>query len=136
MRTILLIMTAAAALAGCQATDSSHLGGGAGAVAGGDAGTVLGAFAGREIGAALDAVDQSLAGQAAQRAYGAPVGERITWRNPQSGNSGTIVPLRDGYIPTGAFCREFQQILSVGNQTEQAFSTACRQPNGAWKITG
>ena len=99
-------------------------------------GTLLGAFAGRELGASLDRADQAYADRAAAQAYSAPIGQRITWNNPQSGNQGVIVPVKDGYDGSGAYCREFQQTIVVGGRTEQAFGTACRQPDGAWKIVG
>ena len=31
-------------------------------------------------------------------------------------------------------CREFQQTITVGGRTETAYGTACRQPDGDWKI--
>ena len=54
----------------------------------------------------------------------------------QSSDQGTIVPVRDGYDGSGSYCREFQQTIVVGGRTEQAFGTACRQPDGSWKIVG
>lgn len=112
----------------------SQIGGGSGKLVATGVGTLLGAFVGREIGASLDKADQTHATQAATRAYAAPVGERITWNNPQSGNSGMVVSTRDGWSSTGNYCREFQQTVSVGGRTEQAYGTACKQPDGSWKI--
>jgi hypothetical protein len=31
-------------------------------------------------------------------------------------------------------CREFQQTVSIGGQTQQAFGMTCRQADGTWKI--
>lgn len=87
----------------------SRFGGGSGKLVAVGIGTLLGAFAGREIGSSLDRADQAYANQAATRAYAAPIGQRITWSNPQSGNQGVIVPVRDGYADSGAYCREFQR---------------------------
>jgi surface antigen len=114
----------------------SRFGGGTGKLVAVGIGTLLGAFVGREIGSSLDKADQQYADQAATRAYTAPIGQRISWNNPQSGNQGTIVPIRDGYADGGAYCREFQQTIVVGGRTEQAHGTACRQPDGSWKIVG
>lgn len=114
----------------------SRFGGGTGKLVAVGVGSLLGAFVGREIGSSLDRADQQYADQAATRAYSAPIGQRIAWNNPQSGNQGTIVPVRDGYDGSGAYCREFQQTIVVGGRTEQAHGTACRQPDGSWKIVG
>lgn len=97
-------------------------------------GTLLGAFAGQETGASLDRADQLAALQAEQTAYGAPLGQAIAWDNPASGHSGTITPLHDGIDPQGNYCREFQQTISVGGNSEQAQRTACRQPDGSWRL--
>jgi len=154
MRSVLLVTVFALALSGCQTGSmggkesvgtvggaiaggliGSRFGGGAGKLVAVGAGTLLGAFVGREIGSSLDKADHQYAEQASQRAYAAPIGERVVWNNPQSGNSGVVVPVRDGYTPSGSYCREFQQTIMVGGRSEQAFGTACRQPDGSWKIT-
>ena len=97
-------------------------------------GALGGALLGGSIGKSLDATDRIEAERAEQRAYGAPVGQTIAWSNPQSGNSGQITPLRDGYSPSGQLCREFNQTISVGGQRQQGYGTACRQPDGSWRI--
>lgn len=151
--TILLATLAAMTLTGCQTNSmgtkegvgtvggaiaggliGSRFGGGAGKLVAVGAGTLLGAFVGREIGSSLDKADHQYAEQASHRAYAAPIGERISWNNPQSGHSGVVVPVRDGYDPAGSYCREFQQTITVGGRSEQAYGTACRQPDGSWKI--
>jgi len=98
------------------------------------AGVLLGALLGSEIGASLDNADRAAAAQAQQRAYNAPIGQTINWNNPNSRNSGTYTPIRDGYATGGAYCREYQQTIVVGGRTEQGVGTACRQPDGTWKI--
>ena len=87
-----------------------------------------------QVGESLDKSDINYANQAQSRAYSAPIGQQITWSNPESGNSGTITPRRDGTDAAGNYCREYQQTVTVGGKTEQAFGTACRQPDGTWKI--
>ncbi|SMH58989.1 RT0821/Lpp0805 family surface protein [Azospirillum agricola] len=112
----------------------SQIGGGTGKLVATGVGTLLGAFVGREIGSSLDRADSEYAAGAARRAYAAPVGERIAWNNPQSGNSGTVTTIRDGYSNAGTYCREYQQTVVVGGKTEMAYGTACKQPDGTWKI--
>ncbi len=64
----------------------------------------------------------------------APIGRLMTWNNPQTGNYGTVVPVRDGRSSSGAYCREFQQTVTIGGQTQQGYGTACRQPDGSRRI--
>lgn len=76
---------------------------------------------------------QQRAHEAAQvKATTAEVGETIVWNDGGAGGSVTV--LRDGESTTGRYCREFQQEVTVGGKSEQAFGTACRQPDGAWEI--
>lgn len=97
-------------------------------------GAVAGAWLGNEIGSSLDNADKAALGQAQSRAYSAPVGQTINWNNPQNGNYGTFTPVRDGTASDGSYCREFQQTAVIGGQKQQAYGTACRQPDGSWKI--
>lgn len=97
-------------------------------------GVLIGGFAGNQLGGMVDDQDKARAQRAATQAYAAPVGKQITWNNPQNGNSGTITPVRDGRDASGAYCREFQQTISVGGQQQQGYGTACQQPDGSWKI--
>ena len=63
----------------------SQIGGGKGQLAATAAGALLGLFVGSEAGKSLDRADQQYAMQAQQQAYAAPVGQRITWNNPEFG---------------------------------------------------
>jgi surface antigen len=110
---------------------ASQVGGGAAGIA---AGVLLGGLLGGAIGNALDQRDREYALQAQQQAYGAPIGQTISWNNPQSGNSGTYTPVRDGYNQNGRYCREFQQTIVVGGKVEEGYGIACRQPDGSWEI--
>jgi len=112
----------------------SQIGHGTGKLVATGAGVLLGGWLGNEIGASLDNADRAAYSRAENRAYAAPVGQQITWNNPQSGNSGTITPTRDGYASNGAYCREFQQTIMVGGQKQEGYGKACQQPDGAWKI--
>ena len=112
----------------------STIGKGSGRLAATAAGVVLGGWLGNEIGSSLDNADRAQISHANSRAYTAPVGQQITWNNPQSGNAGTITPVRDGYANDGAYCREFQQSITVGGQRQQGYGRACQQPDGSWKI--
>jgi surface antigen len=108
-------------------------GGGGAAIAGAViGGALLGAFAGN----ALDQRDKRLAAEAQQRALeNAPTGKPIAWTNPDSGHSGTVTPTRTSQSG-GAYCREFQNNVTIGGKDEKAYGTACRQPDGSWKVQG
>ena len=122
--------------AGLGALAGSQIGSGRGQLAAVAIGALAGAFIGSEIGKSLDKADRLYAQQAQKKAYAAPIGETIAWNNPDSGNSGTFTPTRDGTnTATGEYCREYQTTVNVGGKTESAYGTACRQPDGSWRIT-
>lgn len=97
-------------------------------------GVLIGALAGSEIGKSLDRADRLAANDAINKAHSAPIGETITWNNPDSGNFGTVTTTREGTSSSGQYCREFQQSITVGGETQQGYGVACRQPDGAWRI--
>lgn len=113
----------------------SNVGGGKGAIAGTIAGTLLGAALGSSIGASLDKADMSYYNQTSQRALEtAQPGQTLPWKNPQSGNSGSITPSNYYQNASGEYCREYTQTIVVGGKNQQGHGTACRQPDGSWKI--
>ena len=112
----------------------SKIGGGTGQLAAIAGGTLLGGLIGNQIGRTMDDVDRLQAGQALANAQTAPIGETIQWNNADTGNYGTVTPTRGGYAADGAHCREFQQTVPVGNRSQEAYGTACRQPDGSWKM--
>jgi surface antigen len=112
----------------------AQFGKGTGQLVGVAAGALAGAYLGNQIGSSLDKADKVEMEKASTRATTAPIGQPISWRNPDSGNSGTVTPTREGTAANGDYCREFQQSVTVGGKSEQAFGTACRQPDGSWKV--
>ena len=96
-----------------------------------------GAMMGNQIGAALDQRDRLLLGQATQATLeNAPDNAQGSWRNPNSGASGTIRPTATTMSATGTPCREFVQTIYVGGQAKEGYGRACRQADGSWKIQG
>ena len=113
----------------------SQFGHGTGKLVATGLGVAAGGLLGNHIGRSLDRADQAYLYRASERAQTAPVGETITWNNPQSGNYGSVTPTREGYQPsTGAYCREYQQEIVVGGKRQQGYGQACRQPDGSWKV--
>lgn len=100
------------------------------------AGVLLGALAGSSIGGSLDKADQAYASRAYSQATTAPVGQQITWANPDSGNSGSYVTTKTGKSSNGLPCREFQQTIVVGGKSQQAVGQACQNGDGTWQIQG
>jgi len=99
-------------------------------------GVLVGGLVGSEIGRSLDKADIAYANRANTQAHSAPIGETIAWNNPESGNSGTVTPVREGQAESGRYCREYQQTITVGGQQEQAYGIACQEPDGTWQIVG
>lgn len=113
----------------------SKIGGGTGKGIAIGAGTLLGALAGSSIGASLDRADMNYYHQTAQQALEtAPAGQALPWRNPQSGNSGTVTPYNYYQTAEGSYCREYSQTINVGGQVQKGYGRACRQPDGSWQI--
>jgi surface antigen len=114
----------------------SQLGGGKGQLWTTGAGVLLGALAGSEIGKSLDKADQMYAQRAFSQVPSAPVGQEITWSNPESGNSGTYEVNRTGRTNDNRSCREFTQTIMIGGKSQQGVGVACQNPDGSWAIQG
>lgn len=65
-------------------------------------------------------------------ATNAPIGETIIWSDGDANGSTTAI--REGRDANGYTCREFQQTISINGNFEEAYGTACLQPNGNWQI--
>jgi surface antigen len=112
----------------------AQFGSGHGKIAAATAGVLIGAMVGGGIGGSLDEADRTQIAQANYRAAQAPVGQSITWSNPHSGNYGSVTPLGDVPPAGGVSCREFSQTVVIGGRSEESYGTACRQPDGSWRI--
>ncbi len=99
------------------------------------AGTVLGALLGGSIGKKLDERDKLIMARTTQSTLETgQSGKTTKWRNPDSGNEGTITPQPSYKSSSGQDCREFTQTIYVGGKSETAKGTACRNPDGTWRI--
>lgn len=144
---IVLVSASALALAGCQGMRKEDAGALTGAAVGGAvghnfgsgsgkvlatfAGAVLGAFAGSNIGRRLDVYDEMQAQRALE--YNR-TGDQTTWVNPDSGKQVVFVPTETYQRDSGQYCREYRTQVEVGGRVEEAYGTACRRPDGSWKI--
>jgi surface antigen len=120
--------------AGLGGLAGSQVGGGSGKVWATVGGTLLGAYLGNRAVKYFNEDDAEYATQAERRAYAAPVGQPVEWSNPETGNSGTITPVREGRTANGQYCRDFQQNIYVDGKSEQATGRACQQADGTWKV--
>jgi surface antigen len=123
--------TAVGAITG--ALIGSQIGGSTGSrIAAGVAGAALGGLIGNRIGAALDDEDR-------QRAYAAQMealetgqsGAPVTWRNPDSGRYGTVVP-GPAYQQAAMQCRQYSHTIYIDGRPQTARGTACRNADGTW----
>ena len=151
LKTIVLILLVALLETGCATMEANPkttigaLGGGAlgGLIAGAAGGNpaaiaasvIGGMLVGGLVGNLLDERDKRLASEATQKALeSAPTGQPVAWQNPDNGHSGTVVVVQTYQTATANYCREFQQTVTIGGQPQSASGTACRQPDGSWKV--
>jgi len=101
-------------------------------VTGAVVGAGIGALIGNRIGAAMDDDDKRRAYAAQIDALndGAP-GAPVSWRNPDSGRYGTIVP-GPYYEQKGLRCRSYTHTIYIEGRPETVRGTACRNPDGSW----
>lgn len=135
----------------CQTVTKQQMGVGTGVIIGGllgsqigkgggqkwaiGAGALLGALAGSEIGRQLDEADKMYMNRSYSEAHTVPMGETVSWNNPDSGHSGSIKPVRDGYTKeTNRYCREYEQTIYIDGRQEIATGQACQQSDGRWEI--
>jgi len=109
----------------------NQVGGGTGQTAAIIAGTILGAYLGSEMGRYMDENDERKAQTALE--YNRD-NQRSAWHNPNSGAEVSATPTRTFKASNGENCREYQTTVTVSGKKENAYGTACRQPNGSWKI--
>ncbi len=142
---VVVLLTGCATMESNPKTTIGAVGGGALggliAAAAGGSGAAIGAsviggmLVGGLVGNMLDERDKRLAGEAAQRAMeSSPTGRSVTWQNPDSGHAGTVTPVRTYQTANGTYCRDYQSTVTIDGKQEQASGTACRQPDGSWRI--
>lgn len=94
------------------------------------AGALAGAAIGGSVGKYMDAADRQ---KVAQTLEGVRTSVPVTWRNPDSGVQYAVTPTRTFETPAGP-CREFTTEAIIGGKREKVYSTACRQPDGSWRV--
>jgi surface antigen len=113
----------------------SNVGKGKGNIVAIAGGTLLGALAGGSLGRSLDKADVAYANRTSQQAleYN-KTGAGSSWKNPDTGASGSFVPTKTYQTKDNRYCREYTQTVSIGGKVEKGYGSACRQPDGSWEI--
>jgi len=94
-------------------------------------GALLGILLGGSIGNAIDQLDERCVGQVLEHAGS---DQTVGWRNPDSGASYQVTPRRT-WQEEGRYCREYTTTVRIDGRPQQAWGTACRQPDGSWERT-
>ena len=96
-------------------------------VLGGVTGGAIGNYLGREDGekharSNLSALD------------GLGRGQTSSWRNQQTGNSGSTTVTSVTTRPDGTQCKAFRETVRTKAETVTKEATACRAPGGTWRV--
>jgi surface antigen len=81
----------------------------------------------------LDLIQQTLA----QKIHGKPAGTKASWKDPSSGNSGTITLLKV-IAQHGQRCEQIKYRNyppETWRPSDHFVLTSCRQPDGSWKLS-
>jgi surface antigen len=99
------------------------------------AGALLGGALGNRVGNRLDEADRIKHQQAYYQAmeYNRDY-DTAGWYDPDTGVRGAVTPRSSYTDPRGLQCREYQQEIWIGGRREEGYGTACRMPDGSWKI--
>jgi len=99
------------------------------------AGALVGGLVGNRVGNYLDERDQQQAYSTANYALDHNKdGQTATWSNPQNSTSGYTTPTSTQQSASGDTCRTYETGVSAGGQSQSGTGTACRQPDGTWKL--
>lgn len=146
---LILIAAAGLLVAGCAAKSGVTTGAIPGAnpgtvvgspiaVGGADAevGPVEGGLMGAEVGRSLDAADRAIALKAEYEAleYGRS-GAPTIWQGKSGDNHGEV-KVGSTYQVNRLDCREYTHDVWIGGRLRVVKGTACRDPDGAWRIVG
>jgi surface antigen len=94
------------------------------------AGGVLGAIIGGSIGESMDKADHVHTNNALENAR---TGQRVTWKNPDTGADYTVTPTRTYQRENGQYCRDFKTWGWIDGYEEELHGTACRASDGTWR---
>lgn len=65
----------------------------------------------------------------------APTGKTWSWKNPETGNGGTVTPTSPRRREDGTVCRTFDEtVILKDGRSEKISARACRRPDGSWSV--
>jgi surface antigen len=109
----------------------SQIGRGNGKTAAIVGGAIIGVIVGGNIGRSMDQVDQGCVGQILEHA---PGGMQVAWTDSNNGERYRVTPDRPYRNDQGAYCRNYLTNAVIDGYNQQVSGTACRQPNGLWRM--
>ncbi len=92
-------------------------------------GAILGGMLGNRVGQYMDRQDEANMRHAVTSL---PVGEEARWTNAKNVTY-VVRPVRV-YRAHKRYCREYTTRVNIGGRWQSAHGTACRMPDGSWKI--
>lgn len=110
----------------------NQFGGGSGRVAMTAAGAAAGAWVGNRMFQkhAQSPFEQDAFNRALNNS---PSGQKVTWTDPRTHESGYVTPLNTRRLSDGRLCRDFDRGLLIGGESvDRTRGTACRGNNGQW----
>lgn len=145
--TSIILILCSIALTGCQNMSKADVGTMTGAVAGGligstvgqgrgqvmaiAAGAAAGALIGNAVGKSMDEQDKMKMSQALETNN---VGQPAYWNNKKTGAKYKVTPVKNVTVNSNKYCREYQTIATINGEQQKMYGTACRQPDGSWKV--
>jgi surface antigen len=107
------------------------IGSGSGRVVATVTGVLLGGLLGGMIGESLDEADRACFGETLESA---PDRSTVAWANPNAGTTFEVTPQATWQTASGQYCREYRTTASIGGESQSTWGTACRQPDGSWRL--
>ncbi len=109
----------------------SQFGQGGGQLLAVGAGALAGAYLGGAIGKNMDDTDKLKMNSALEANS---VGQPAYWQNQKTGARYTVVPTKNVTVQGNRYCREYRTTADIAGKKQQIYGTACRQPDGTWKV--
>ncbi|WP_353621276.1 RT0821/Lpp0805 family surface protein [Labrenzia sp. R4_1] len=99
-------------------------------------GCTASALVGPGTGSGLARSDQTMAEATFQNALEKSLsGKTSSWRNQETGASGSVTPVRTWKTRSGVYCRAYREnILLASGTRRQDNGTACRNKSGKWLL--
>jgi surface antigen len=109
----------------------SKIGKGDGKLAATAIGTLVGAVVGHAVGEQLAQAENTCFSQTFEHV---PDSETIVWRDSRRDAEYRVTPQRTMKTAAGEYCREYTAKATVGDKPVTRYGTACRKPDGSWKL--